>query len=331
MPHYPSVSRQADCHLPIWLRKMGRTFLVLPLLLAACTAPAQQAATTTIVSLNPCTDAILAEVADPQQILGLSSYSSDPAASSMDAAKARRFRGVSGSVEEVASLRPALVIGSTFTSPATRAAFAQMGFQFAAFGLAATVEESKAQVREIAALAGHPERGELLNAQIDAALAQAAPPSGPLVTAIVWQSGGMVPGQGTLIADLLARTGFTNAAALRGMQQADLLPLEQMLAAPPRVIFTAGNPLANEDRMLAHPALRALTGTLRAPLNPALLWCGGPSIPRTVARLAQVRRELGQTSPRVLRQAQHERTWEPPKDPLSLSLSKATRRPSPTP
>ena len=266
---------------------------LIALVLTACAAtPAREAAPTGIVSLNPCTDAILAEVADPQQILGLSSYSSDPAASSMDVAKALRFRAVSGSAEEVAALRPALVIGSTFTAPSARSAFARMGLRFAAFGIATNVAESKAQVREIAMLAGHPERGDWLNAQIDAALAEATPPPGPLVPAIVWQSGGMVPGAGTLIADLLARTGFINAAALRGMQQADLLPLEQMLAAPPRVIFTAGNPLANEDRMLAHPALRALTGTLRAPLNPALLWCGGPSIPRTVARLAQVRREV---------------------------------------
>ena len=271
--------------------------VALTLLLASCApAPAQPAAFTTIVSLNPCTDAILAEVADPAQILGLSSYSSDPAASSMDVAKARRFRGVSGSVEEVAALHPALVIGSTFTAPAARSAFARMGLRFAEFGVATTAEDSKAQVRQIAMLAGHPERGDWLNAQIDRALAQAAPPPGPLVPAIVWQSGGMVPGQGTLIADLLTRTGFINAAALRGMQQADLLPLEQMLAAPPQVIFTAGNPIANEDRMLAHPALRALTGTLRAPLDPALLWCGGPSIPRTVARLAQVRRGIEESS-----------------------------------
>jgi iron complex transport system substrate-binding protein len=266
---------------------------LIALALTACAAaPAREAVPTTIVSLNPCTDAILAEVADPAQIAALSSYSSDPASSSMDVAKARRFRSVSGAAEEVAALRPALVIGSTFTAPAARAAFARMGLRFAAFGAASTVEESKAQVREIAALAGHPERGELLNAQIDAALAQSAPPFGPPVPAIVWQSGGMVPGQGTLIADLLARTGFSNASALRGLNQADLLPLEQMLAAPPRVIFTAGNPLANEDRLLAHPALRALSGTLRAPINPALLWCGGPSIPRTVARLAEVRRAL---------------------------------------
>ncbi|MFM5918184.1 MAG: ABC transporter substrate-binding protein [Novosphingobium sp.] len=271
---------------------MIRCAPLLALALAGCTAaPAREAAPHGIVSLNPCTDAILAEVADPGQIAGLSSYSSDPASSSMDVTVARRFPALSGSVEEVAALRPALVIGSTFTPPATRAAFDRMGLRFAAFGSPVTVAENEAQVCEIAALAGHPERGAALNARIEDALA-AAKVHGAPVPALVWESGGMVPGDGTLIAELLARAGFSNAAALRGLNQSDLLPLEQVLAAPPRVILTAGNPNSNEDRLLAHPALGALRGTVRARLDPSLLWCGGPSIPRTMSRLAEVRRSL---------------------------------------
>ena len=263
------------------------------LLLAACTAaPGREAAHPSIVSLNPCTDAILAEVADPAQIAGLSSYSSDPAASSMDVATARRFASVSGSVEELAALHPDLVIGSTFTPPASVSAMARMGLRFAAFGAASTVAESQAQVRDIAALAGHPARGAALNTRIDRALALAAPPPGAPVPAIVWQAGGMVAGSGTLISDLLGRTGFTNLAAARGLRQADLLPLEVLLADPPRVLFVAGKGRGNEDRLLAHPALRGLRGTLRTPLDPVLLWCGGPSIVRTAARLGGVRKSL---------------------------------------
>ncbi len=263
------------------------------LLLAACTAaPGREAAHPSIVSLNPCTDAILAEVADPAQIAGLSSYSSDPAASSMDVATARRFASVSGSVEELAALHPDLVIGSTFTPPASVSAMARMGLRFAAFGAASTVAESQAQVRDIAALAGHPARGAALNTRIDHALALAAPPPGAPVPAIVWQAGGMVAGSGTLISELLGRTGFTNLAAARGLRQADLLPLEVLLADPPKVLFVAGKGRGNEDRLLAHPALRGLRGTLRTPLDPALLWCGGPTIVRTAARLGGVRKSL---------------------------------------
>lgn len=268
---------------------------MLTLFVAACSAaPAREAAPDLprIVSLNPCTDAILAEVADPQQILGLSAYSSDPAASSMDLAVARGFPATGGTVEEVVALRPDLVVGSDFIAPATRGALARLGLRYEAFGIAPTVDASLAQVRALAALAGHPERGEALVRRIEATLAANAAPAGPAVPALVWQSGGIVPGEATLIADLLRRTGFANAAAARGLGQADVLPLERLFADPPRLILAAGNPAANEDRMLAHPALAGLADTRRERLDPSLLWCGGPTIVRAAQRLSEVRRAL---------------------------------------
>lgn len=269
--------------------------LILPLALAACTAaPAREApsAKPTIVSLNPCSDAILAEVAEPGQLLAISAYSQDPASSSMDLAKARAFKGISGTVEEVAALQPDLVVGATFMSPSTGAAFARLGTRVEKIGIAGTVDESKAQIRLLAALAGHPQRGEALIARIDASLAAAAPPPGAPISAIVWQSGGIVPGDGSLIADLLRRTGFANAAAARGLGQADMLPLEAMLASPPALILAAGDAHSEEDRLLRHPALAALKQTRREPLDPALLWCGGPTIIRAAQRLGAVRRSL---------------------------------------
>lgn len=246
----------------------------------------------TIVSLNPCTDAILAEVADPAQLLAISHYSHDPAGSSMGLAAARQFRSTGGSVEEVLALKPALVVDGNFTPPATRAALARLGFKLEQVPIAATVPESLAQIRRLAALAGHPERGEALVRRIETALAASKAPAGEPVPAIVWQGGGIVAGEGTLISDLLIHTGFRNAAAARGLAQASHLPLEDMLANPPRVILAAGNNHGEEDRLLGHPALARLNGTTRAPLDPALLWCGGPTIPQTLARLAEVRRGL---------------------------------------
>lgn len=268
---------------------------LLALALAGCTAaPAREAGSRsdlpTVVSLNPCTDAILAEVADPAQILAISAYSHDPASSSMDLATARRFAAVSGTVEEVLALRPDLVIGTTFTPPATVAALRRLGLRFEPIGIAATVEQSEAQIRHLAALTGQRQRGEALVGRIEAALAANRAPAGPPVEALIWQSGGIVAGEGTLIVDLLRHTGFANAAAARGLGQADALPLEQLLADPPQLVFAASHGAGNQDRMLAHPALARLPDLRRAPLDPALLWCGGPTIVRTVARLGAVRR-----------------------------------------
>lgn len=274
---------------------MRSGLLGLVLLAGAC-APAAQPGppepSVRIASLNPCTDAVLAEVADPGRIAALSAYSRDPASSSMDVAVARRFAATSGTVEELVHLRPTLVIGGTFTSPATRAALADLGIPLVELPIAQTVEQSTAQVRQIARLAGNGPAGEALVARIEAALSAAAPADPDRPTALVWQSGGIVAGEDSLIADLLRRTGFSGFAAARGLRQADYLPLETVLADPPRVLLAAVGTPSGEDRLLVHPALAALGDTHRARLDPALLWCGGPTIIRAAARLAEVRRAM---------------------------------------
>ncbi len=246
-----------------------------------------------LVSLNPCSDAVLAEVAEPAQIAALSHYSRDPAASSMDLGLARRLPSTSGSVEELAALRPDLVIADAYLPPATAAALADLGIAVARLPIATSVAESREQVREVARLARQRARGDALVARIDAALVRAAPPAGlPPLSAVVWQAGGIVPGDGSLIGDLLRRTGFRSLSAARGMRQADYLPLEVMLANPPQVILATGNPRAEENRLLGHPALAALGGTRRVALEPSLLWCGGPTIVRATARLGEVRKAM---------------------------------------
>lgn len=254
--------------------------------------PPQPSAGPRIVSLNPCSDAILAEVADPGQIAGLSHYSHDPASSSMGVEAAERFPVVGESVEEVLALRPDVVVSGTFMPPATVAALRRLGYRLELLPIAGSVEESRAQVRRLAALAGHPERGEALIARIDAALERATPRAGKAVPTVVWQSGGIVPGEGALITDLLRRTGHTSFSAARGLGQAEALPLERMLADPPDLILSAGDAAGEEDRLLYHPALDHLSRTRRERLDPSLLWCGGPTIIRAAERLAQLRRSM---------------------------------------
>ena len=289
MPRVPLHPRYAAVPLPRW----GRICLPAILALAACTNPGPQPTNPvhpTLVSLNPCSDAVLAEVADPGQLLAISSYSQNPASSSMDPAKARQLRAVSGSAEEVLALRPDLVISDQFLPPSTASALASLAIPVERLPIASSVEESRTQVMRLATIAGQPERGRALVALIDAALARAAPrPGAAPIAAVVWQSGGIVPGPNSLIGDLLRRTGFRQISAARGMKQADVLSLEAMLADPPQVILAAGNALGNEDRLLAHPALAALKGTRRERFDPRLLWCGGETIVRAAERLAAVR------------------------------------------
>jgi len=280
-------------------RACGRAVaLVLPTLLGGCIAAGQAEvprARPTIVSLNPCADAILAEVADPSQILAISHYSANPRSSSMPAEVAARFATTRGTVEEVVMLHPDIVVDGSFMAPATSGAYARLGLRTEKVGTVNSIADARAQVRDLAAISGHPERGEALVARIDAALAATAPGGNvPPIRAVMWESGGMVPGDNTLIADLLRHTGFVNATAAKGYSQADLLPLERLLADPPQVILTAAageGQGADVDRMLSHPALAALHGVNRTTFAPNLLYCGGPTIIRAAQALAAVREE----------------------------------------
>ena len=259
------------------------------LLLASCAGPADQAEHRqhpTIVSLNPCTDAILAEVADPAQILAISHYSHDPRATSMDAATARRFRATCGTVEEVLALDPDIVVAGTFLSPSSRAAFERLGIRVETFGIASSVKESTAQVRRLAKLTGHEERGEALAARIDEVLAETSY-DGVRPSALLWQQGGITAGPDALVTKLLEHAGFSSHAAARGLGQGAYLPLEQVLADPPDVILSAGG-----ERMLTHPVLNDLPYTYFTKLDPSLTYCAGPTIIRAARALASLRHDI---------------------------------------
>lgn len=282
-----------------------RRALAALVLLAGCSSPAAEPAAEgapTIVSLNPCTDAILAEVAGPGQVLALSHYSRDPRASSMDVARAKQFGVTGGTVEEVLALKPDMVVASEYMPPATRAGLEDFGVRVETFGIASTVEQSDAQIRRLAALSGNAAGGEILVDRIDAALVAAAPPPGSApIPAVLWQPSGIVPGEGVLVSELLRRAGFASHSAAIGMGQGDYLSLEHMIANPPQVLLVAG-----QERSQLHPALDALPQMHRETFDPGLLYCGGPTIIRALARLKDVRVGIEGKSPPPPRSSEEE-------------------------
>jgi iron complex transport system substrate-binding protein len=246
-----------------------------------------------LVSINPCVDAVLMQVADADQIAGISHYSQDSQATSIPVALASRFKATSGTAEEVVALRPDLVLTGAHVAPSTIAALERMHVRLAQYPVPSSVAESERQVRDIARVAGHPERGEALARRIEAAMAAARSTRGRPVPALIWEGEGLVPGTGTLADDLLTRTGFVNQSAAYGLRQWDVLPLEYLIAKPPRVVFSVAAAERQGDRMTTHPALGPLRRfTHIAPYPERLLHCGGPTLIDAVGRLAQLRREV---------------------------------------
>lgn len=269
--------------------------LALALVLGGCSAPETaadrdiQPTAKRIVSLNPCTDAMLVEMAPADQILALSHYSHDPASSSIPHDVAQRYEVTGGTVEEILALDPDIVIASTFMAPSTRSALEDLGIRVEAFGSPQSVAESEAQIRRLAKIVGRELEGEWLVRDIDRALENATGAPKPDIDTLLWQPGQIVPGGETLVAEVMEQNGFTSFAEKRGLNQADYVSLERLLADPPELLLVAGDSPAQ-----THPALQRLANTRVESFEPRLLYCGGRTIDGVQMRLDAIRRGMEQ-------------------------------------
>ena len=269
---------------------------LLCLIAAGCAAqPSPRGGGGGIVSLNPCADAMLVELVPPARIRALSHYSRDPGATSIPAAVAERFPSNHGTAEELIALRPDIVIGDSFTSPSTREALARAGIRTVYLGWASTIAESKAQLRTLAAAVDAGPAGEAMVARIDAAVT-AARTDAPPVPALLWIGGNTVSGAGTLLDEMMVAAGFSDHAAHYGLQGTGYLPIEHVIADPPRVMLvpdSAGRDASSRAAQMRGWALaRSGARVHQARFPRSLVNCGGPVIPRAMARLAEVRRQV---------------------------------------
>ena len=255
---------------------MRRFSLLMLLVLLAAAGEARPAR---IVSMNPCTDAILVQVADGRQIAGISHWSRDLAGTSIPLDVANRFPVQFGSAEEVIARDPDLVILSPHTPLATRAALARLGVPMLKIGVPTSIAESVQQVRSIASAAGYPERGERLARQIETAAAK--PAAKPAISALIRMGSGTVPGENTLADELLRRAGFRNASPDYGLATWDMLPVERLVANPPTLLLT--------DRPNGQHPVVARAHIRVEDFDGRLLNCGGPTIVPALARLAEIR------------------------------------------
>lgn len=237
-----------------------------------------------VVSLNPCIDAILADIAGPDQVLALSHYSRDPSSSSIPREIAAQYAFTGGTAEEVLAFQPDIVLASTFMPAAKRAAFERLGLQIETFAIPVTVKESAAQIKRIGAVTGNTALAEQLAQEI----ARAVPAHAPApITTLLWQPGQIVPGEVTLVGELMRRNGLVSHARTLGLQQADHVSLERVLAEPPELLLVAGSSAGQQ-----HPLLQRLDRTQVEPIDTNLLYCGGSTILALQDRLAAIRADI---------------------------------------
>jgi iron complex transport system substrate-binding protein len=255
--------------------------LLVVLAMAGGRATAETVAPRRIVSFNVCADQLVLALADPEQIVGLSPYATD-ASISVVAEQARTFRRVPLQAESVIPLDPDLVLVAPSFRVATQPILKALGFNVVEVDLIDNLAAGRTQIRQVAAVLGHPERGEALIAEIDAARDRlAAAPRPPASSALLIANGGYTVGPTSLAGSLMAEAGLMPpAGAPKGF--GGIVPLEKLIALRPDylVMSTLVEEANGQGALyLTHPALRALYPPARRIILPARYTiCGGPSL-----------------------------------------------------
>lgn len=257
--------------------------------ISVLTAPARAAELPRVASINLCTDQLLITLADPGQILGLSPYARDPARS-WAAAEAARYPILSGEAEDVLELKPDLVVAGRFTKRATRELLKAQGVKVVEFDAVRSIEDTKAQIKRMGDVLGHPDRALAQIARIETTVARARETVArkPLRILAVSRRG-WISGSDSLTSSLLATIGIANAASDFSYKLGGFASLEAIVTAKPDFLLVSEDSEFAEDQgraFLLHPALEQLyPPSKRLVLSERLTVCGGPMLADALDRL----------------------------------------------
>ena len=271
--------------------------MLIAAILVLLVAPALAEAPRRVVSFNQCGDQLVLVLADPGQIAGLSPYAADPSLSAV-AEQEKAFPRLDWQAESTIALGPDLVLIGQNDRPVTKQILRAQGLRLYEIALISDLDAARRQIVEVAAVLGHPERGEKLLADLDAArMRLKAAPKPPFRSALLVSRGGYTAGEKSLVAALLAEAGFKPPPGTPP-GYGGYVPLEKLLMLHPDAIVLNNPPTEGDQGSynLSHPALAALyPPERRIVLPPRYTICGGIALVEAFDYLTALLTRLAQS------------------------------------
>jgi iron complex transport system substrate-binding protein len=271
--------------------KAFRSWLVAAAMATATpTAAVEALQPQSIVSINMCTDQLLLDLAEPAKIIGLSPFARNKNLSWL-AEKAERLPLLSGTAEELLTLKPDLIVADRYTKRATREFIRSRGAPLEEFDTVLTLAETRRQILRFGEITGAKLRAAQRVAELDLALAALkAVALHSKLRVLPLSRRGWVTGSGTLVSELLAEAGLRNAADDLGFKGGGFASLENIIALKPDALLISADDENAEDQgaaMLLHPAIRKeFPPERRIVLPEKLTICGGPMLIEAMRLLA---------------------------------------------
>jgi iron complex transport system substrate-binding protein len=260
-----------------------------------------------IVSTNLCADQIVLALADPRQIRALSPFARDPHQSFL-AAQAMDFPQSHGTIEDLVEKNADMVLVGPYDQSVHSEAFHRYGWSVVSVSAWAGLEHGEAELRRLGEVFGHPERAEVMIADMRAARTEAralaAQHKGEPVRIALIQRRGYTPRDGLLLM-ALADLGIEPPLWPEQRRNPFFVSIEDLLVARPALLAMMDNADAGDTESTAksqkhpdqgqafldHPALQALwpsNGRIRIP--ELLTACDGPSTAPMIRMLSSALR-----------------------------------------
>jgi iron complex transport system substrate-binding protein len=276
----------------------GQTIASLALALVWCMQAHAADVPRRIASFNVCADQLVVALADPDQIVALSPNARDPSISVI-ADKELPYPLLGRLAESVVPLEPDLILVGPWDRPLTQRMLRALGFRIVGVDLVNNVAAAFAQIREVAKLLGHPERGEALIADIEAARRRlAAAPRPQSSSALLVGNSGYTVGPDSLAGALLREAGLLPPPGAPS-GYGGYVPLETLVMLHPDFLVLSSmieTPDGQGALYLTHPALRALYPPAKRIVLPSkFTLCAGPSLVAAFDYLTNVLTRLAQT------------------------------------
>lgn len=248
------------------------------------------------MSLNVCTDQLVLEIADPDQIVSLSNLSSDPRLSFLHD-EAAKYPKNSGLAEEVFLAHPDIVVTGTYSLHNTALIVQKAGIPVEQFEYAQTLDTIAGDILRMGKILHHEDRAKALAEDFKEKLRRfRAMPRGKRPSAVVFEQNGVALGAGTLADSVLDAAGFRNLVAQQGYSGMVPYPLELLVRDKPDVVLVTHayeKTPSLADEIARHPAIRALGSDTTGNVVPPGSWaCGGAFTIEAVEALRRLRDTL---------------------------------------